>query len=165
MIIHRMHQVRFAMVALAVAIAVGLGACPKETGSTETSGSTDPKTWVGFVVTEMGTGNPVVTYVWVEGHKDDFEVVAGGSESNERFFGFGKTETGYVVPFGPKQTMTFHAWSDGYELATVEIRLSQGENLIPIDLRRTEIEDERVPEKIRLDMIKRLPTEKPKTGS
>ena len=81
-------------------------------------------------------------------------------ESPERM-----TEDGYAVPFGPKQDHTFHAWADGHEMEIIETRLRQGENLITIELRKTEVQDERVPDKIRTDMLERLPTEKPKTGS
>jgi hypothetical protein len=56
-------------------------------------------------------------------------------------------------------------WSPGHEMKNVEHKLKKGENLLPVELKRTEVDDDKVPEKIRLNVLESLPTEGPKSGS
>ncbi len=136
--------------------------CPRR--SSNTSGDTGA-VWVSFDVSEKGSGNPLMAYVWIEGHQDDFETLMGGDGDAVRFEGFGKTGEGYAVQFTGNQDVTFVAWSPEHELTTVPLRLKKGENLVTVQLRKTEVEDDRVPERIRLDVLERLPTEGVRTGS
>ena len=153
-----------AAVALPAVLAACLTGCPRTGGGVATGGEQEPDTWVVFDVVERGSGTPLLAYVWVEGHHEDFETVIG-DDSDARFMGFGKTGDGYAVPFARNAPVRFIAWSPDHEVTLVDATLKRGENLVTIELRPTEIEDEKVPEEIRLDVLNRLPTEKPKTGS
>ena len=135
--------------------------CPRNKPP-DSSGSTGD-TWVVFDVSEKGSGNPLMAYVWAEDHSDDFETLMGGETA--RFEGLGKTGEGYVVAFEPAQELTFVVWSPGHEMEALGTRLRKGENLLTIQLRKTAVEDEEVPEVIRLDVLERLPSEGLRTGS
>jgi len=137
--------------------------CPKN-ADTDTSGGTEP-VWVVFDVSERGSGNALTAAIWVDSHRDDFETLMGGEGEQARFNGFGKTGDGYSVAFAPNESFTFVAWAPGHEMATVEARLKKGENLVSIELRKTAVEDDRIPDQIRLDMLERLPSQGPRTGS
>lgn len=143
--------------------ATALVGCPKN-GDTTTSGDTDP-VWVVFDVAEKGSGNALTAAVWVDAHRDDFETLIGGEGEQASFTGFGKTGDGYAVTFLPGESFTFVAWAPGHEMATVDAHLKKGENLVTIELRKTAVEDDRVPDQIRMDMLERLPTQGPRTGS
>jgi len=155
----RVNRIPSALCLLALLMAVA--GCPR-TAPPRSSGSPGDA-WVVFDVSEMGSGTPLSAYVWVDPHQDDFETLTGAADV--RFEGFGKTGEGYVVAFGPNQDLTFVAWAPGHELTYTQTRLGRGENLVTIQLRRSEIEDERVPDVIRMDVLERLPTEKPRTGT
>ena len=146
---------------LLLALLVLVAGCPRSR-SPESSG-TAGGAWVVFDVSEKGSGTPLSAYVWVDPHQDDFETLT--SAEGVRFEGFGKTGDGYIVDFEPNLDLSFVAWAPGHELTAVDVRLGRGENLVTIQLRRSEIEDERVPDVIRMDVLERLPTEKPRTGS
>ncbi len=148
---------------LATILALCVAGCPKKTNP-DTSGATD-SIWVVFDVSEKGSGNALTAAVWVDPHRDDFETLIGGEGEQARFNGFGKTGNGYAVAFEPNESLTFVAWAPGHEMATVEAKLKKGENLVTIELRKTAVEDDRVPDQIRLDMLERLPTQGPRTGS
>lgn len=149
-----------------IAFAGLLAGCPRTGGpAARHDGETTDDTWVVFDVVERGSGAPLLAYVWVDGYHDDFETVISGAENEARFAGFGRGADGYVVPFGHNQRLRFLGWSPDHEVAIHDSVLKRGENLISLELRRTEVDDERVPEQIRLDVLNRLPTEKPKTGS
>jgi hypothetical protein len=149
------------LLTLAVVLVLTAG-CPRRNHNTV--GDTGA-VWVSFDVSEKGSGNPLMAYVWVEGLQDDFETLMGGDGDSVRFEGFGKTGDGYAVRFTGSLDLTFVAWSPEHELTTYPIRLKKGENLITIQLRKTEVDDERVPERIRLDVLERLPSEGVRTGS
>jgi len=153
---------RWAWLAIAAGLLALVG-CPKQKDP-GTSGEQKAVSWVVFDVVEKGSGNTLKTYVWVDGHQADFETVQG-TESDARFEGFGKTGEGYVVPFSPNQKVRFHAWSEGHEMVTVDAKIRRGENVIALQLRKTEVEDERVPDVIRTDVDTYQPTEDVKTGS
>tara|TARA_Y100001968_G_scaffold319522_1_gene351169 strand:- start:240 stop:419 length:180 start_codon:yes stop_codon:yes gene_type:complete len=56
-------------------------------------------------------------------------------------------------------------WSPGHELKRIDQKLRRGNNLISVELRRTEVDDAKVPERIRTEVLESLPTEGPRTGS
>lgn len=142
-----------------------LTGCPKE-GEVASSGSTEPASWVVFEVYEAGTGNPLSATVWPKDSPDHFEtVVQGEAGSSVRFEGLGRTGAGWVLPFSAGSKVTLLIWSPGHELKRVEAKLKRGENLLSVELKRTEIEDDQVPEKIRLKVLELLPSEGPKSGS
>jgi hypothetical protein len=156
---------------IALLIALGatalslLAGCPRTGGKSPATGADEGASWVVFDSVERGSGNYLLTYVWVEGHADDFETVSGGGDTAARFFGMGKTGEGYTVDFQPRLELRLVAWSPGHEMSHCDVVLKRGENVVPIELRKAEVEDDQVPETIRLDVIQRLPTEAPKTGS
>ncbi len=138
---------------------------------------TDPSlampAWVVFEPLEMGSLQPIQTYIWAQGRPDDFETVFIGDGPTPRFHGFGKIPGGYEVPFHEGLTVMFVAWSEQHELDFVEVTLGAGENLVPIDLRKTAISDTRVPVQIWLDVLQTMldsrlpehPGDKPTTGT
>jgi len=152
---------RWSVLALAVGLTAAICGCPKG-GRPGRSGG-DGDTWVVFDVSEKGSGNPLLAYVWIEEYSDDFETLMGGETA--RFEGLGKTGDGYVVPFVSSQEVTFVVWSPGHEMEAFDTRLKKGENLLSVQLRKTAIEDEEVPEVIRMDVLERLPSEGLRTGS
>ncbi len=152
-----------ASIGLLLLAATALVGCPKN-GGTDTSGDTEP-VWVVFDVSEKGSGNALTAAVWVDAHRDDFETLISGEGEQARFDGFGKTGDGYAVTFLQGESLTFVAWAPGHEMAKVEARLKKGANHVAIELRKTAVEDDRVPDQIRLDMLERLPTQGPRTGS
>ena len=142
-----------------------LAACPKA-GSNTASGSQEPDTWVLFEVVQAGTGNSIETTVWPKGLPDHFEtVVAGDAGSEARFFGLGRTEAGYALPFEAGRKTTLHLWSPGHEMDTIEVRPTKGENRVIHELVIAVIEDTDVPEKIRTEVLQSLPSQGPKSGS
>ena len=144
-----------------LALVVLVTGCPRS-GTPGTSGNAGDA-WVVFDVSEKGSGTPLSAYVWVDPYQEDFETLTSAADA--QFDGFGKTGDGYTVDFGPNQDVRFVAWAPGHELTYVDLRLLRGENLVTIQLRRSEVEDDRVPDVIRMDVLERLPTEKPRTGS
>ncbi len=157
------------LLAMSLLATMALAGCPRNNGSgTNNSGSNSSgggDSTVSFDVVEKGSGNPLQAYVWVDGHQEDFETVMSGGDSQARFKGFGKTGDGYTVTFSAKQSLTFMAWAPDHEMTAIDTKLKRGDNLIYVELRKTEVDDDRVPEQIRLDVLERLPTEAPKTGS
>lgn len=138
--------------------------CPKEGGS-GTSGS-GASAWVVFEIYEAGTGNALPATVWPAGHDEHFDTIAQGQAGSEvRFEGIGLTEGGYTLAFGSGDDVSLMVWSPGHELKRVDAKLRKGENLVAVELKRTEVEDDRVPEKIRLEVLEALPAEGVRSGS
>jgi hypothetical protein len=146
-----------------------LAGCPKSGGS-NTSG--DPAeegaspSWVVFEVYEAGTGNPLSATVWPRELPDDFEtIVQGDAGATFRFDGLGRRDDGWAMEFKPGSWVSVMVWSPGHELKRLDTKIKRGENLLPVELKRTEVEDEDVPERIRLEVLESLPSEGPKSGS
>ncbi len=159
----RMRLIRPGGMLLLLAMVFVLG-CPKGGGS-GTSGS-GPSSWVVFEIYEAGTGNALPATVWPVGNPDHFDNIAQGQAGSEvRFEGIGLTEDGYTLAFGAGSEVNLMIWSPGHELKRVDAKLRKGENLVAVELKRTEVEDERVPEKIRLEVLEALPVEGVRSGS
>lgn len=160
----------FLGLSLLAAVGMMLTGCPKG-GDTTTSGSGSSKasgdSWVIFEVYEAGTGNPLEATVWPKGNDEEFDtIVQGQAGSAVRFDGIGRREDGYALPFRPGLNATLMVWSVGHEMQAIDIRkLKKGENMVSVELKRTEVEDDAVPERIRLQVLESLPTEGVKTGS
>jgi hypothetical protein len=139
--------------------------CPKS-GESNTSGKAGAS-WVVFEIYEAGTGNALPATVWPQGMDDDFDnVVQGAAGAETRFEGIGRREGGgYALTFTPGSSVNLMVWSPGHELKRVEQKLRKGENLVAVELKRTVVEDDRVPERIRLDAMENLPTQGPQSGS
>lgn len=149
-------------------LSVLLVGCPKE-GGTSTSGSSG-KVGLSFVVFEIyeaGTGNALPATVWPVDMPDDFDnVVQGQAGAETRFEGIGRREGGgYALVFAPGSDVSLMVWSPGHELKRHDIKVRRGENLVAVELKRTVVDDERVPERIRLDAMENLPTEGVRSGS
>jgi len=138
--------------------------CPRSTGR-PTATAVSSNTWVVFSMVERGTAEPLQGFVWAEGHQDDFEYVDGRTSLGVRFEGLGKVEDGYVIPFTRRQQLRLLAWSPGHEMASVVVDLGPGENAVFFELSKVEVEDDRVPESIQLEVPQHLPTESPRTGT
>ncbi len=126
--------------------------------------------WIVVDSVQMGSQVPLSTYVWVQGHREDFETVLDTKGPSPRFFGFGKTADGHAVEFEVGQTLTFVAWAEGHELDVHTVTLLPGENLVPMQLRKCAVADTRVPVEIWIDVLQRMlevheEGELPKTGS
>jgi len=147
-------------------IALALSGCPKS-GSTSSSGSSQPAdTWVVFEVSEAGNGNALEATVWPEGSPDHFEtVIAGDAGNTVKFFGLGRTEDGYAVPFKAGGRLNLRLWTPGHEMESVSLRLKKGENFLTATLKKADTEDADVPERIRTEVLNALPSQGPKSGS
>jgi len=143
-----------------------LSGCPKD-GSTASSGSAEPNCVVSFEIYEAGTGNPLAATVWPVDLPDDYDNIAQGRAGAESSFeGIGRREGGgYALPFRAGGTASMMIWSPGHELKRIDQKLRKGGNLISVELRRTEVDDSKVPERIRTEVLESLPTEGPRTGS
>ena len=144
-----------------------LAGCPK-TGDSSTSGdaAAEPKAFVVFEVFEAGSGNALSATVWPREMPDHFEtIVQGEAGSAVKFAGLGRTEGGYALPFEPGKWVGLLLGSPGHELKSVELKVRKGDNLLTVELKRTEVDDEKVPERIRLEVLESLPSEGPKSGS
>jgi len=143
--------------------------CPKKGGDVASSGDAapaEPTSWVVVEVYEAGTGNPLSATVWPSDSPDDFEtIVQGEAGTSVRFEGLGRTEAGWALPFSPGSKVSLLIWSPGHELKRVDSKIKRGENLLSVELKRTEVDDEKVPERIRLEVLESLPSEGPKSGS
>ncbi len=139
--------------------------CPKS-GSTTSSGEA-PSTWAVFEVFEAGSGISLAATVWPRDFADDYETLVPGQEGEgAQFAGIGRLEDGdYRLGFEPGSEVSLMFWSPGHELKREDIRIRRGENNFTIELRRTEVEDDRVPERIRLEVLESLPSEGVRTGS
>jgi hypothetical protein len=155
----------FVICFIACAFALVSG-CPKG-GSAESSGSVEPNCSVSFEIYEAGTGNPLAATVWPVDSPDDYDNVAQGRAGAESSYqGIGRREGGeYALPFVVGATASMMVWSPGHELKRIDQKLGRGANLISIELRRTEVDDSKVPERIRTEVLESLPTEGPRTGS
>lgn len=132
-----------------------LSGCPKQGGSSS-SGKTG-LSYVKFLIAEAGSGESLAATVWPVGQPDDFDtVVQGNAGSETRFEGIGLKEEGYALPFEPGREVNLMVWSPGHELKRVDLKLKRGENLVVIDLKRTEIEDEALPDVIRTKVLEDL---------
>lgn len=155
---------------LMFALSLALSGCPKG-GATTTSGDSaavpaESASWIVFEVFEAGSGNPLSATVWPSDLPDHFEtIVQGEAGSAVKFSGLGRTEAGWAQPFEPGKWVSLLLWSPGHELKRVEVKLRRGENLLTVELKRTEIEDSEVPDRIRLEVLESLPSEGPKSGS
>lgn len=143
-----------------------LHGCPKD-GATASSGSEEPNTFVSFEIYEAGTGNPLAATVWPIDKPDDYDNVAQGrAGADHSYAGIGRREGGgYALPFAAGGVAAMMVWSPGHELKRIDHKLKKGTNLISVELRRTEVDDDRVPERIRTEVLESLPTEGPRTGS
>ncbi len=126
--------------------------------------------WVVIDAVQMGSVVPLSAYVWVDGHRDDYETVLDTKGPSPPFHGFGKTAQGHRVEFAPGQKLTFVAWSVGHELAFIDTTLVPGENVVVVQLRKTAVADTRVPLEIWIDVLERMlevraEGELPRTGS
>lgn len=125
-------------------------------------------TTVSFDIIELGSSIPLAAYVWVDGFKDDFEVVRGGGGA--RFKGIGRTRDGYVVPFVAGAPIRMMVWSPQHEVNFIDTTLNPGPNAITVELRKTEIADDRVPMEVWLNVLEQMllnlpAAEQPRTGS
>ena len=151
------------LLVLLLLMAGSLG-CPKG-GATGTSGST-PSSWVVFEIYEAGTGNALPATVWPVGQPDDFDsIVQGQAGSDVRFEGIGLKEAGYALHFDSGASVSLMVWSPGHELKRVDAKIKKGENLLAVELKTTAVDDERVPERIRLEVLEALPVEGVRSGS
>jgi len=143
-----------------------LQGCPKE-GAVAGSGSEQPNCFVSFEIYEAGTGNPLPATVWPVEMPDDYDNVAQGRAGAEASYaGIGRREGGgYALQFAPGVVAELMVWSPGHELKRIDQKLKRGTNMISVELRRTEVDDARVPERIRTEVLESLPTEGPRTGS
>ena len=141
-----------------------LWGCHKSAGRPP-AGNRDSGPWVVFRVVERGTGEPLEGFVWADGYPGDFETVDSRSSSGHPFEGLGKGGDGYVVPFQRHHPLRLFAWSPGHELASVVLVPVRGENLVVFELFRVQVEDERVPEEIRIEVPQYQPTEGPRSGT
>ena len=138
--------------------------CEKSGGST-TSGSAEPTAWLSFEVFQAGTGNGLSAMVWPKDMPEDFEtVVEGEAGTAVRFEGIGRRDDGYALPIKAGSWVNLMVWTPGHELARVDLKVRKGENLVSVELKKTEIEDERVPQVIKLEVLEALPTAGPKSG-
>jgi len=154
------------VVCVAASSMLMLSGCPKE-GSAWSSGSAEPNCVVSFEIYEAGTGNPLAATVWPVDLPDDYDNIAQGRAGAESSYqGIGRREGGgYALPFQAGGTASMMVWSPGHELKRIDHKLRRGGNLISIELRRTEVDDSKVPERIRTEVLESLPTEGPRTGS
>ena len=144
-------------------VALTLGGCEKT--SSTTSGDATPGAWLVFEVFEAGTGNGLSATVWPEDLPGDFEtVVEGEAGTAVRFEGIGRRDDGYALPIEPGSWINLMVWSPGHELDRVDMKIKKGENRVAVELKKTEVEDDRVPEVIRLEVLQALPTQGPKSG-
>ena len=146
----------------AILLGPALAGCPKQSGTTAGTG---PDAWVFFDIVEAGTGNPLLATVWPEGMPDQFDTIVQGEAGQIRFDGIGKKTEGYALDFAPGQAITLLVWSPGHEMERREEKLKKGENRMTVELRKAEVEDARVPEKIKLEVLQSLPSEGPRSGS
>lgn len=140
-----------------------LGACEKK--SAASSGDAEPDSWLVFEVYEAGTGNGLAATVWPKDQPDAFEtVVEGEAGSAIQFAGIGRQEEGYALPISPGEWVILMIWSPGHELKRVNMKVKKGENVVSVELKTTEVEDDQVPETIRLNVLEALPSQGPKSG-
>lgn len=150
----------------ALATLLLLPGCPRTTGpSTGVQGEAGGKVWVVFQVVEKGTGSPLQCFVWAQDHQDDFETVDSRDQVGARFYGLGLTDDGYAVAFRPRRDVRVYAWAPEHELAWIDLHPERGENRVVFELRRVDVEDERVPEEIRIEVPRMLPKEGARTGT
>ena len=156
----------FALTLVAMATLPLLTGCPK-TGSGSSSGAQEPNAWIVFELAQRGTQNDVEATVWAKDMPDHFETVLAGGDVNTqtRFFGLGRTEDGYMVPFRSGVSLELQIWAPGHEMITHMLKLKKGENLISRELPTATVEDSDVPEKIRTEVLQSLPSQGPKSGS
>jgi hypothetical protein len=147
-------------------IALALSGCPKG-GSTSSSGSSQPAdTWVVFEVVQEGSGNSLEATIWPDGSPENFEtIIAGDAGAEAKFFGLGRTEEGYAVPFQAGGRLNLRLWTPGHEMESVSLRLKKGENFLTTELKKADTEDADVPERIRTEVLNSLPSQGPKSGS
>ncbi len=149
---------------LLLALLLALAGCPK--GDAASSGSAKAASWLTFDVVQAGTGNPLSAMVWPDGAPEDYEtVVAGEAGQSVRFEGIGRREDGYALALKPGQWVSLRVWSPGHELSEFTMKLRRGENPVIVELVKAEVQDERVPEVIRTEVLEALPSAGPKSGS
>ncbi len=149
---------------LVALLALALAGCGKK-AETTTSGAAEPTAWLVFEVFEAGTGNGLAATVWPKDMPDDFDtIVEGDAGTAVHFNGIGRRDDGYALPISAGSWINLMVWSPGHELDRVEMKVKKGENRVSVELKKTEVEDDRVPEKIRLEVLEALPTQGPKSG-
>ena len=152
---------------LALLLLALLLGCPKSSGP-NSSGSMgkSTNTWVIFEVYQEGTGNSLEVTVWPSEQPEHFEtVVEGDVGASTKFFGLGRTEQGYGFAFQAGQRAKFQIWTPGHEMRSSSLKLKKGENRIIVELGVAEVEDGRVPERIKTEVLQSLPSQGPKSGS
>lgn len=153
-------KIRLLSMVMFAAALVALSGCPKQGGAASSGDSAQAGTsWVVFEVLQAGTGNGLFAQVWPRGMDDDFDSISQGQAGAEtRFEGIGRREGGgYALPFQPGKTVELRLWSPGHEPQTVSVKLKKGENHVLVELKRSEVGDEQVPEHIRLDADQNMP--------
>lgn len=155
--------------AAALAAAAATPGCPRSTGPVPAASGDDAPAgacWMVLDVREAGTGNPLAAVVWSREHPEDFETLVPTAEGTTgRFEGVGrKPGGGYHVPFAPGERVSLRVWSLGHELEEIEMHLRRGENLVVVTLRPAEVDDHRIPERIRTEAFD-VPSEGPRSGS
>ncbi len=152
---------------LVLAFGLCLAGCPKGAGpSASGSQANTPDTWVVFEVVEAGSGNSLEATVWPSGEPQHFEtLVEGDAGAKTKFYGLGRTDSGYALSFKAGGMADLQIWTPGHNLEVLSVRLQRGENLLIAELRVAEVEDDRVPERIRTEVLQALPSQGPKSGS
>jgi hypothetical protein len=151
-------------VGLVLSLGLCLAGCPKGAGlSASGSQAATPDTWVVFEVVEAGTGNSLEATVWPSGEPQHFETIVAGAMT--RFDGLGRTDSGYALSFKAGGMADLQIWTPGHELEVLSKRLKRGENVLIAELKVAAVQDERVPERIRTEVLQSLPSQGPKSGS
>jgi hypothetical protein len=154
-------------VGLVLSLGLCLAGCPKGAGlSASGSQAATPDTWVVFEVVEAGTGNSLEATVWPSGEPQHFEtLIEGDAGAKSKFYGLGRTDSGYALSFKAGGMADLQVWTPGHELEVLSVRLQRGENLLIAELKVAAVQDERVPERIRTEVLQSLPSQGPKSGS
>lgn len=153
-------------VVLILSLGLCLAGCPKGAGPSA-SGSQDgsPDTWVVFEVVDKA-GTYLEATVWPSGEPQHFEtLVQGDAGATNKFYGIGRTDSGYALSFKAGGMADLQIWTPGHNLEVLSVRLKRGENFLSVELQVAAVQDERVPERIRTEVLQSLPSQGPKSGS
>jgi len=104
--------------------------------------------------------------VWPSGEPQHFEtLVQGDAGATNKFYGIGRTDSGYALSFKAGGMADLQIWTPGHNLEVLSVRLKRGENFLSVELQVAAVQDERVPERIRTEVLQSLPSQGPKSGS
>lgn len=146
-----------------------LSGCPKKDGAAQTSGASAKAgaAWVVFEIYEAGTGNALSAMIWPKGMPDDSDsLVQGQAGAETRFEGIGRREGGgYAVTIVPGAQIELQVWSPEHEMQGVSFKAKKGENLVAVELKASKVDEEKVPERIRLEAMESLPGVGPVGGT